>query len=59
MLTILKLFYQMFIGDSDSSSGFVTEKVQKWSSSVCNLSKIAVSPPQAAYEAMTKSLQCE
>ena len=52
-------FLGRFIGDSDSSSGFVTEKVQKWVSSVCNLSEIAVVQPQAVYVAMTKSLQCE
>jgi len=48
-----------FIGDSDSSMKFVTEKVQKLVSSVRNLSEIAVSQPQAAYAAMTKSQQCE
>jgi len=48
-----------FLGDSDSSAEFVTSKVQKWVSSVRHLSEIAVSQPQAAYAAMTKSLQCE
>ena len=36
---------------------FVTEKVQKWVSSVHNLSEIVVSWPQAAYADMTKYFQ--
>ena len=47
-----------FLGDSTSTQ-FVTEKVLKWVSSVRHLSEIAVSQPQAAYAAMSKSLQCE
>ena len=45
------------IGDSYSSMQFVTEKVQKWVSSVHNLSEIVVSWPQAAYADMTKYFQ--
>ena len=35
----------MDLGDSTSSTQFVTENVQKWVSSVCYLSEIAVSQP--------------
>ena len=49
----------MYTGDSSSSSAFVSEKVQKWVSTVRNLSEIVVSQPQAAYAAIAKSLKCE
>jgi len=45
-----------FLGDSTSSAHCVTKKVLKWVSSVRHPSEIAVSQPQAAYAAMSKSL---
>ena len=48
-----------FLGDVSARSSFVQDKVDCWVSDVRHLSKMAVPQPQAAYVALTKSLQCE
>jgi hypothetical protein len=48
-----------FVGDNTNAKSFVKKKVQDWSMSVQKLAKIAVSQPQAAFAALTKSLQFE
>ena len=48
-----------FLGDVSARSSFVQEKVNQWVLDVHNLSQMAIPQPQAAYAALTKSLQCE
>ena len=48
-----------FLGDASARSSFVQEKVNQWVLDVHNLSQMAIPQPQAAYAALTKSLQCE
>ena len=48
-----------FIGDPAQRRDFVSWKVQDWSSYVQTLAAVASSQPQAAYAALTKSLQFE
>ena len=48
-----------FIGSKLGKDDYVRTKVQKWKDDVESLSMIAVSQPQAAYAALTKSLQFE
>ena len=52
-------FFGGFLGDVSARSSFVQDKVDCWVSDVRHLSEIAVPQPQAAYVALTKSLQCE
>uniref|UniRef100_A0A1X7VS20 Uncharacterized protein n=1 Tax=Amphimedon queenslandica TaxID=400682 RepID=A0A1X7VS20_AMPQE len=47
------------IGDIKGCKGFVTKKVQGWINLITVLSDIAVTQPQAAYCAYTKTLQNE
>ena len=48
-----------FLGDVSARSSFVQDKVDCWVSDVRHLSEMAVPQPQAAFVALTKSLQCE
>ena len=48
-----------FLGDVPARNSFVQAKVDQWVSDVHHLSRLAVPQPQAAYAALTKSLQCE
>jgi len=48
-----------FVGKSVSQTAFVQDKVHHWIADVLKLSKIAEKQPQAAFAALTKSLQCE
>ena len=48
-----------FIGSKDSSSEYLQQKIIDWSDSVEKLGTAAVSQPQAAFAALSKSLQCE
>ena len=48
-----------FIGDPEGTKNFVEAKVQVWVASVDKLSAAAESQPQAAYAALSKSLQFE
>ena len=48
-----------FLGDSVSHTNFVEQKVERWVSDVGCLAEISVTQPQAAFAALTKSLQCE
>ena len=47
------------IGDLSGCNAFVSDKVQGWIALIHTLSDIAVTQPQAAYSAYTKSLQNE
>ena len=47
------------LGDVPAELLFVQEKVKQWATDVQHLSQLAISQPQAAYVALTKSLQCE
>ena len=47
------------IGDAIGKEMFVRAKVVKWLQDVHQLSRFAVTQPQASYAALTKSLQCE
>ena len=48
-----------FLGDSVGRATFVEKKVERWVSAVGCLAEISVTQPQAAFAALTKSLQCE
>ena len=48
-----------FIGELTGQDSFVRDKVHRWIGDVQCLSKIAEKQPQAAFAALTKSLQCE
>ena len=48
-----------FIGDSGDRQNFVLQKVLQWSGHVRTLAAVASSQPQAAFAALTKSLQSE
>ena len=48
-----------FIGSSDDTEQWLNDQIQKWIQSVEKLSKVARTQPQAAFVAMTKSLQME
>ena len=48
-----------FIGDPEGTKHYVEAKVQTWVTSVDKLSTAAESQPQAAYAALSKSLQFE
>ena len=48
-----------FIGELTGQASFVRDKVHRWIADVQCLSKIAEKQPQAAFAALTKSLQCE
>ena len=52
-------FLGRFIGDSDSTRQFVQSKVTEWISCIMELSKAAEKYPQAAFSALSKSLQFE
>uniref|UniRef100_A0A1X7SXG4 Reverse transcriptase domain-containing protein n=1 Tax=Amphimedon queenslandica TaxID=400682 RepID=A0A1X7SXG4_AMPQE len=47
------------IGSTTERDLFVSHKVEEWSHTVELLASIAIHQPQAAYVALTKSLQCE
>ena len=47
------------LGDVAGKRRFVSEKVEKWVALIGKLADIAVDYPQAAYTAMTRSVQCE
>lgn len=47
------------LGDTLSKRRFVNDKVTKWVDLINSLTKIAVQQPQAAYTALTRSVQCE
>ena len=48
-----------FIGEPAGQTAFVQDKVHQWIAPVQSYSKIAGKQPQAAFSALTKSLQCE
>jgi len=48
-----------FLGESVCRTTFVEQKVKQWTSHVHCLAEISMSQPQAAFAALTKSLQCE
>jgi len=48
-----------FIGDLSDQNSYVTSKIQKWVGNIKVLSDVAVTQPQLAYAAFTKSLQHE
>ena len=48
-----------FVGSDDERCTFVTKKVQQWCNFVQKFADIAVTQPQAAYAALSKSLQSE
>ena len=48
-----------FLGDSVGHATFVEKKVERWVSDVGCLAEISVTQRQAAFAALTKSLQCE
>ena len=48
-----------FIGDPEGTKHYVEAKVQTWVTSIDKLSTAAESQPQAAYAALSKSLQFE
>jgi len=48
-----------FIGGPVQRQDLVSQKVQVWTSYVQTLAAVAASQPQAAYAALTKSLQSE
>ena len=48
-----------FIGELSGQASFVQDKVHRWIADVQCLSTIAEKQPQAAFAALTKSLQCE
>ncbi len=48
-----------FIGDADTQKYFTQQKVSAWSKSVEKLAEVATTQPQAAFAALTKSLQFE
>ena len=48
-----------FIGDLSDQNSYVTSKIQKWVGHIKVLSDVAVTQPQLAYAAFTKSLQHE
>ena len=48
-----------FVGSDDERHAFVTKKVQQWCNFVQKFAEIAVTQPQAAYAALSKSLQSE
>ena len=50
-------FLGEFIGDTDSTRQFVQSKVTEWISCIMKLSKAAEKYPQAAFSALSKSLQ--
>ena len=52
-------FIGWILGDVPAKLSFVQEKVKQWATDVQHLSQLAISQPQAAYVALTKSLQCE
>ena len=54
-----KRFLGGFIGSSDDTEQWLNDQIQKWIQSVEKLSKVARTQPQAAFVAMTKSLQME
>ena len=47
------------VGDISGKESFVTDKVKEWSGLIHKLSSIAATQPQAAFAALTKSLQNE
>ncbi len=47
------------VGDISGKESFVSDKVEEWSGLLHNLSSIAATQPQAAFAALTKSLQNE
>ena len=48
-----------YIGDTSDCEAYAKEKVQSWVHGVEQLSKAAESQPQAAFAALSKSVQCE
>ena len=48
-----------FLGNVSARDAFVCTKVDQWVSDIQHLSHMAELQPQAAYAALTKSLQCE
>ena len=52
-------FLGSFIEDSDDRQNFVLQKVHEWNGHVRTLAAVALSQPQAAFAALTKSLQSE
>ena len=48
-----------FLGGSAARSSFVLGKVHQWVLDIKNLSRVAISQPQAAYSVLVKSLQRE
>ena len=48
-----------FLGEPAGRDAFVQDKVNQWIVNVQSLSKMAEKQPQAAFSALTKSLQCE
>jgi hypothetical protein len=48
-----------FIGDAAAKCLYVEKKVRQWCGYVDQLASVAVTQPQAAFAALTKSLQCE
>ena len=52
-------FLGSFVGDQHSTEAFINQKVQSWVQCIEKLSKAAESQPQAAYAALSKSLQFE
>jgi len=48
-----------FIGDESGKDLYVRKKTEQWCDAVEKLSKQALTQPQAAFSAFTKSLQCE
>ena len=48
-----------YIGNEEGKRSFLDEKVKVWTNSLLKLSEAAISQPQAAFAAVTKSLQCE
>ena len=47
------------IGSKKFRDTYITKKIQKWTTSVEKLSKIAVTQPHAAYSAFTRNLQSQ
>uniref|UniRef100_A0A1X7U925 Reverse transcriptase domain-containing protein n=1 Tax=Amphimedon queenslandica TaxID=400682 RepID=A0A1X7U925_AMPQE len=45
------------VGDREGQTGFIKSRVEKWSHILNRLAEIAVEQPQAAYAALTKSIQ--
>ena len=53
------VFLGGFIGDLEATNQFVEDKVKDWTNVVTTLSDTAKSYPQAAFVALSKSLQFE